>query len=178
MNIYNDHKVCNKCKHINPVESNFCIQCGEDIELVPIKVDTYTRKLESFIGRNSEFYLEKKIMMEENNGTFSWNWAAFLITPFWFLYRKLYGLGLGIIVLNIMFSNHQFSSNFISLLISIGAGIYSNALYLNHVKRQVEKLEELDDSSKCEFTRKKGGVSYVVPAVFAIVTYIIKFVLL
>lgn len=176
MNIYNDHKVCSKCNHINPVKSNYCIQCGEDIEFVDIKVDAYTRELESFIGKNSEFYLENKIIMEENNGTFSWNWAAFLITPFWLLYRKMYGFGIGIIVLIIMFSKNEFHSYFISLLLHIGVGIYSNALYLNYVKRQVEKLEELEDSLKADFIRKKGGVNYVVPVGFALVTCIIKFV--
>lgn len=170
MNKYNDHKVCNKCGQNNDVDSSFCSKCGEDIEYNKIELDGYTRTLELFIGNNSDFYIEKKRIMEEQNRIYSWNWAAFFISPIWFVYRKMYVLGIGLMFLNTI------SPSFIGILISISSGLYANTLYLEHVDKEILKLSELDENSKSEFISKKGGVSIFISIAVLILLFIIQYI--
>lgn len=51
-------------------------------------------ELATFAGSNSAYYLPKFQKMEQNNSKCSWNWAAFLLTPYWLLFRKQYIAGM------------------------------------------------------------------------------------
>ncbi|HIW74485.1 MAG TPA: DUF2628 domain-containing protein [Firmicutes bacterium] len=44
----------------------------------------------AFVGPNSAYYLPRFYKMARTGSRLSWNWPAFLITPYWLLYRKQY----------------------------------------------------------------------------------------
>ena len=44
----------------------------------------------NFVGEKADVYESKFGQIEAGEGRLSWNWCAFLVTPWWFLYRKLY----------------------------------------------------------------------------------------
>lgn len=46
----------------------------------------------NFIQDNAQSYMYKFEKMKEKNKPYSWNWAAFLVSVFWFVYRKMYAL--------------------------------------------------------------------------------------
>lgn len=176
MGIYNDYKKCNNCGRINTLDNQYCMQCGENLEFVKIEIDTYTRNLELFIGKDSEYYIEKLNKMKEKDRTHSLNWPALLITPVWLLYRKMYGLGLGLIALNVILQNVTLYNNFLSIIIYVLAGLYGNTLYIKHIENKIKKSEELDESSKSKFITKNSGVSIAAPIVAIILLFIVEYI--
>ncbi len=51
------------------------------------------RDLRVFVGQNAHYYLPRFKKMCNRETSVSWNWAAFLLTPFWLWYRKQYLYG-------------------------------------------------------------------------------------
>ena len=60
----------------------------EKIEDIPAE------DLVTFTGNNSAYYLPKFHKMSHGGSKVSWNWPAFLITPYWLLFRKNYVSGI------------------------------------------------------------------------------------
>ena len=56
----------------------------------------------SYIGPNSAYYLPRFYRMSRNGSRTSWNWPAFLFTPYWLLYRKNYLSGGIVLFLSII----------------------------------------------------------------------------
>jgi len=49
--------------------------------------------MRTFVGQNAHYYLPRFVKMCKQNSSFGWNWAAFLLTPYWLWYRKQYLYG-------------------------------------------------------------------------------------
>lgn len=58
--------------------------------------------LVTFVGPNSAYYLPRFSKMSRTGSRLSWNWPAFLITPYWLLYRKNYLVGCLLLVLSMI----------------------------------------------------------------------------
>ena len=56
----------------------------------------------SFVGPNSAYYLPRFYKMAKTGSRLSWNWPAFLITPYWLLYRKQYVAGSIVLALDMI----------------------------------------------------------------------------
>ncbi len=74
----------------------------------PFPVEDYTsgvrtNTLGSFIRNNAQTYINK-FKWSEIRGRNSFNWAAFLFSPYWFFYRKLYKPGIIFITVQILIS--------------------------------------------------------------------------
>ncbi len=41
-----------------------------------------------FVGQNSQYYVPRFYKMSQKGSSFGWNWAAFLMTPYWLWFRK------------------------------------------------------------------------------------------
>lgn len=54
--------------------------------------DVSAEELAICVGSNTTYYLPRFCQMKEGRSV-RWNWAAFLITPYWLLYRKQYVAG-------------------------------------------------------------------------------------
>ena len=57
----------------------------------------------SVTGMNSAYYVPRFVRkMSKGGSKCSWNWPAFLLTPYWLLYRKNYWMGVVLMVLNVV----------------------------------------------------------------------------
>ncbi len=57
-------------------------------------IDGVTAKeLYAYTGKNGHYYVTRFQKLQQRRGSFSWNWAAFLLTPYWLWYRKQYFAG-------------------------------------------------------------------------------------
>lgn len=56
----------------------------------------------SVTGMNSAYYVPRFYKMSKGGSKCSWNWPAFLLTPYWLLYRKNYWMGVVLMVLNVV----------------------------------------------------------------------------
>lgn len=64
--------------------------------------DIKAEDLAAFVGAKAEYYLPRFRRMARNGSSASWNWAAFFFGPLWLLYRKMYGLGAIVMILELL----------------------------------------------------------------------------
>lgn len=57
-----------------------------------------------FIGTNADKYIPKMYKLEKEKKKASWNWAAFLFSPYWFFYRKIPTVGIILMAIMLLVS--------------------------------------------------------------------------
>ena len=136
--------------------------------------------VEMLIGKNAEYYIPKFNEMKARNTKSSWNWCAFLFTPYWMIYRKMYGYGAA--VLGGMFLLSLIGGLFLSLL-SLAAyivfGILGNYVYMQTLEKKAAQMDMLSGGYKTEYANKNGGTNSTATVLtiigYAILTTIIQF---
>jgi hypothetical protein len=126
------YNICSVCGTQNPEYAEFCKHCGSPleadtnwqqapqptyVEYQPFRSSPFTAEQEhqgeaidgvttedliAIVGSNTPYYLPRFRKISRNNGKVSWNWAAFFFGPFWLLYRKMYSLGVIVLVLQLL----------------------------------------------------------------------------
>ena len=93
---------CSKCGSANDDAAKFCVSCGNALSpagkagsIPPVQVEEPASDEEYYravIGhKNQDYYLEHFSRFDdERKMSPTWNWSAFLVTFFWFLYRKMW----------------------------------------------------------------------------------------
>ena len=110
--------------------------------------------VKAFIGKNAEKLSTK-----------NWNWSAFLLSPVYFVYRKLYKefFVLLILIIALNFLMYYISIPFAAVLFSAILGLVFNKLYMKHVNKKVNAISAnfygKDAITECE---KQGGVNKTV----------------
>lgn len=115
----------------------------------------------NFVGEKADVYESKFGQIEAGEGRLSWNWCAFLVTPWWFLYRKLYAwffvsvaVGYGFdLILSVICHIAGYSdesapmrviSGVIYLAISIYFGCNGDKIYLRRIDRCYRAVNRAD----------------------------------
>lgn len=113
-----------------------------------------------FVGQNQSYYAPKFAMMTTQSKKASWNWCAFFFAPYWFIYRKMYEWGAGVLAAAfiISFIPNLFVS-FISLGGYIALGILGNYIYMKKVDTLVAQSSSMPDTTRFQFIAEKGGVN-------------------
>jgi hypothetical protein len=104
---------CNKCGHPNQEGSSFCSKCGNPMFAANQPASTYAlatgvgttssenRLTDSFdeeawcsvMGpKNSDYYLRRFRTIANGGPAPRWHWPACLVTWYWLIYRKMWGL--------------------------------------------------------------------------------------
>lgn len=114
---------CAKCGALNPIDNNFCDNCGEfmrknhfafdleDMGTVQILIDPYggvapdtdidgvtAQEIALFVGQNSRYYIPKFKELAENKHKICWNWSACAFTFLYFAGRKIKTFAIGIAI--------------------------------------------------------------------------------
>jgi type IV pilus assembly protein PilA len=107
------------------------------------------------VGPNNDYYLPKFEQFDQGGSKAGWHWPAFFATSPWFLYRKMYGPGvfillyplIALILCAIIYGILRPSTN---VMIAIGIlvfaapwflfPIYANALYWKHIKKVIRNV--------------------------------------
>ena len=96
----------------------------------------------------------------------SFSFATFFFGPIYFLYRKLYLLGLCYIILSVILSP-------IAIILHIGRSIGFKYIYFNTVKKRVDKIKlenkNMDKETILNLCKKKGGVNILIVIILCII---------
>lgn len=114
----------------------------------------------AMIGPKQEYYIPKFQQMKSQNKKTSWNWVAFFFTPYWFMYRKMYGYGfaaLGVAFLITLINAPLFS--FLSLGGYIVMGIFANYIYMRWLEKNANQAKTMNEPFRTQFLQKNGGVN-------------------
>jgi len=191
---------CPQCGRRNDDSMPTCLDCGAELPAAktfkskfqpePVTVttqqdnpvdetDEYYR---AFIGPNNQGYYLRYFEEFDREGKTSptWHWPAFLVTFYWFLYRKMWLNALIYFLLPYIFAfflgiaaavagdSAQLFLGFAYILFFIGIWVvppmYANALYYRHCNKKIEQAR----ATTRDFQRQlgelsaKGGTSSVV----------------
>jgi len=116
--------------------------------------------------KNRERYLEKftKFDGQKSDLNASWNWAAFLFSGVWALYRKMYGWffifwALATISNIVEKAGFPVFSAFVLLVPVVAFGVYADALYYRRAKAKIAAAQHLNNpTTLLDQLQKKGGV--------------------
>lgn len=204
--------ICPNCQAENAKYAEFCSRCGCELstddwhssevqtppaqEYAPFhspfaepvsyvageKMDGIaTEDLANVVSINTSYYIPRFRRMDQGESG-GWNWAAFLLSPYWLFYRKQYGLGAIYFTILMMI---QVASAFIPvdvndptvlvlnyalvgiwLGMSLILGIKGNAIYFAHCKKKVRAAKEkIPDLTSTELGAR-GGVSTGIAVLF------------
>ena len=135
------------------------------------KADFDNKEMINFIQKKVEYYIPEFKEIQELYKTTSWNWAAFFFNSWWFLYRKMYAVGFGIILADIVIGSIIPSlSLLINIVIAVISGLYGNIVYLKHIQKQLNSFNNMDEDIKQRLILDKGGVNIVIPIILAVIT--------
>jgi len=175
--------LCVKCGKKNDQDQQYCSYCNarltvsyenEDLEFRenelaynPSDFDNEERRWRDFVGKNYTYYKFKWLKGDHPERALTWNWAAFFLTIFWLGYRKMYqpliiilGLYLAVDVIEVMSEFHPVASaivDYAGIGASVFLGMFGNALYYRHAKKQIAKTEERYPGKRMQINR--GGTS-------------------
>lgn len=134
--------------------------------------------LQQLIGTKTEYYTPKFQELKNMNKQTSWNWPAFLVAPYWMIYRKMYGYGAAVLGINFVFS--LIGSGFLSLLSFAGyivLGIFANSIYMKFLEGKANQAKAMTEPYKSQFIIKNGGTN-TTATVLTIVGYVLLILIL
>ena len=112
------------------------------------------------VGTKQEYYIPKFQEMKSQNKKTSWNWVAFFFTPYWFMYRKMYGYGFA--TLGVAFLISLINAPIFSLLALGGyivMGIFANYIYMQWLEKNANQVKTMNEPFRTQFIQKNGGVN-------------------
>lgn len=121
------------------------------------------------IGQKEEYYVSKFLEMKKEDKKTSWNWPAFLITPYWLIYRKMYAYGGAVLAANLLLSLIGGAlCSLLSLAIDVVAGIYGNYIYMDYLEKQSQQAKTMTEAERAPFINGKSGVNTAAAVISAI----------
>ena len=155
-------------------EENFYTQATIAYKGAPVFVsEIQPLEVQRFVLDNSDVYTEVFGRIE-NGSMLIPNWGALLFGSFWFLYRKLYLLGVVLFAVQIgvlMFSFKAFA--IITILFHVFAFLAGNNIYWQYVKKHIEQSKFMDYISKQVYFKEKGSTSFSAVTLVLFASFII-----
>jgi hypothetical protein len=131
-------------------------------------------ELSLFAGKNAEYYLQHWDTMIRTGSLASWNWAAFLFSPLWLFYRKMYLSGIIYLGATVLLKSYIIPI----FIISFGIGAAGNFIYMQHARGKILAIKSIfhvPDNQK-KIIAKAGGISWgSVMALLVIFAVVITF---
>jgi hypothetical protein len=112
--------------------------------------------------KNQNYYLSRfqKFDEQDSGAQVSWNWAAFLIPSYWWLYRKMYGWWI-LLAAGFALSITKPECRILYSLLATVSAVFSNSLYHRHIKATIAgaKSKQLEGEQLLEYLSQKNGVN-------------------
>lgn len=179
---------CSKCG-ADIGESAFCAQCGTSASIAtpdtnPTNVTQDTPStnvtderalMQAFIGPNAYYYMGKFDEMPAA-GDFipGWNWSAFFLGLWWFLYRKMYVYAALAWAVTLILSPATAGAGGLAAMVLMG--IFGNSLYRKFVREEIAKTAALNPAVRMSALQSKGGVTWVPVLIAIAVVFVVGFI--
>ena len=117
-------------------------------------------------------YLEKWQKYPENSLFAGWNWAAFFMTFYWMIFRKMYKMFLTIGIYSLLyvavismwnFENIGTASLVVIIILAIApyiiSGLFGTGLYRRKALKVVSQTIDMNENEKKAYLNKKGNTN-------------------
>ncbi|WP_159565956.1 DUF2628 domain-containing protein [Budvicia diplopodorum] len=170
---------CSKCGNISVNEQGDCVVCDENASINPYAVSDAVSNTESPVlsAESSHDDYVKAFVGPKYYSFFphgagipkKWNWAAFFLGVFWFIYRKMYlyaaiylGAGLALTAVQGLLGLPEGFTNAVSLALGVAAAMLANGLYKTHIDKNIaETLSMVKGSETIPVLKAKGGTNLI-----------------
>ncbi len=150
------------------------------------------KEISEFVGQNQRYFMPRFKFLSARS--FSWNWGAFFFRSLYFMYRKMWLVGIIVFLLELILEAGAISALFLAfegilsekpytlitdalsvcaIALQFASAAFANKLYCNHVIRKIKKLKETskDENEYKTKLAKKGSTSVL--GVFVLIALII-----
>lgn len=116
--------------------------------------------IQTLVGAKAEYYIPKFQEMKVQNKKSTWNWSAFLFTPYWMIYRKMYAYGAGMLGISAVLTLIiRTVGSILAFCGYIVLGIFGNYIYMNFLEKKAAQMKAMNEPYKTQFAVKNGGVN-------------------
>lgn len=134
-------------------------------------------EITELVGTNAEYYINVFQRIREKGEYRIWNWPAFLVTPFWMMYRKMYVFGAVIAGAEmIMMLLSSVLSVIVGLCVAVAGGLLGNCCYLYDISKRLEKSGYYPSEYRAMYLGKWKDVDIIVPSI-SVFAYILVSIL-
>ncbi len=109
------------------------------------------------VGENLEYYEPKFRLMKATAKKTSWNWPAFLVSPFWLFYRRMYVYGIIFIVATSILGG--ISAFILPILANIALGVFGNYIYMNFLEKTLSDASNLQEPYRSQNIASRTGAN-------------------
>lgn len=179
---------CHICGNLRNADDSFCPYCGHCFAtnnqgekasnggngITPPKTppvsnnETDTSDERQYISQNGEYYCARFNEMRTGNKKTSWNWAAFILTPYWCIYRKLHGLGAAWIAAGFVLSFLGVFGGILLIAGKIVFAIFANYLYMQRINRLDASGIDMPEHDRHQHIQIYGGTNAFAAAFIAV----------
>ncbi len=193
---------CSKCGSANDDAAKFCASCGSALTLSdkaasmpsvqaeePASEEEYYKAV---LGpKNQDYYLDHFSRFDdEGKISPTWNWSAFLVTFYWFLYRKMWRnaaiyFALPYILMALFWVVGAVAGGAVGFVVSLGyfayvgavfiaMPMYANAIYYRQCKQTIATVRATTQGTQRQLGELagKGGTSHAAYVVILIINFI------
>lgn len=172
---------CPYCGTPHTVGDSFCGTCGNSLNgaaaparpvaPVPPTYGTYqtqqtyappvqqplTGPYDALIQQNTDFYNRKFRDMDASGSKTSWNWPAFLIAPFWCVYRKMYVHAAALYIAASLLGKIGWIGLVLALAGYVVFGLFANHLYRDYLKKVSDFAAYVSEPAKSKYLKARTG---------------------
>jgi len=173
---------CSKCGNKQHADDLFCAKCGNRLNPhndmssginVTFATNTgqsnFSSQGYSYHAANNMYledqYIKSKIdyyklkfgALRDKDTKVSWNWAAFLVGPYWCMYRKMYSYGAGLIAASLVTTSMGWFGNMLSVVIAVIFGTMGNYIYMKHIEGLMQESFSMVEPTKSQHIQRNGG---------------------
>ena len=143
-------------------------------------------ELQQLVGTKTEYYMPRFRELKVATKKTSWNWAAFLITPYWLMYRKMYAYAAAVLGVDFVISalsnvsNNWFTNSFLPMSLIgayVASGLFANWIYMDFLEKKAGQARNMAEPMRSQYLASNGGVN-VTAAVLAAVGRVVMGLLL
>lgn len=176
---------CTQCGTLNHISDSFCTKCGASLMANTSEQKNtdyrqyadYRYKQETIIeddvvyliGSNAEYYVPKFQELKQMRKKASWNWAAFWVTPYWFIYRKMYGYGYGMLAVALLLP-------FLALHMYLVLAIFANYIYMCELEKKARRASMMNEPFKSQYLDSNRDTNLLFPALTVIIPIVIVYI--
>lgn len=160
-------------QQIVPLENNCPNNYNSGFDDGIVREDYVDKELKILVGTKLDYYIPRFNNMKAQDKKSSWNWAAFFVTPYWLMYRKMYGYGIAVLIAQLVILMIDSSFLYFAALCGyIAIGIYGNFLYMRFLENKIVQTQNTSEPFRTMYLAKNGGVN-VAAVVFTAIGYLI-----
>ena len=123
-----------------------------------VRSDVIDEDVVRLVGSRQEYYVPKFRELKTKSSKVSWNWIAFLFTPHWLMFRRMYGYGMA--AFGVMFLVAIIGNPLLTML-AIGGdvlfGLFGNFIYMKRVEKVAAMSKGMEMSYKTQFINNNAG---------------------